>query len=90
VIGFEPSADGGGSALEVARAWDVAWLEDSRGALLVDLDNDGDQFTDHSLAAGVTTGGWAWSSALADLNNDGWQDIAIANGYLTNMREDDL
>ena len=32
-----------GTAKEVALDWGVAWLEDSRSALLVDLDNDGDQ-----------------------------------------------
>ncbi|MGJ8695718.1 MAG: FG-GAP repeat domain-containing protein [Verrucomicrobiaceae bacterium] len=47
-------------------------------------------FRDDSLAAGVTGGGWAWSSAFADLNNDGWQDLVVANGYLTNTRDDDL
>ncbi len=47
-------------------------------------------FTDVSVEAGVTAGGWAWSSALADLDNDGWQDIVVANGYLTNQRNDDL
>ena len=49
-----------------------------------------DGFEDVSLNAGVTTGGWAWSSAFADLNNDGWQDLVVANGYLSNTRDDDL
>jgi len=35
-------------------------------------------------------GRWAWSSLFADLNNDGWQDLVVANGYLTNERTDDL
>ena len=26
----------------------------------------------------------------ADLNNDGWQDLVVANGYLSNTRDDDL
>tara|TARA_B110000438_G_C15801190_1_gene645240 strand:+ start:466 stop:2202 length:1737 start_codon:yes stop_codon:yes gene_type:complete len=51
--------------------------------------NDG-VFQDHSLESGVTNGGWAWSSGFVDLNNDGWQDLVVANGYLTNTRDDDL
>lgn len=47
-------------------------------------------FDDVSVPAGVTMGRWAWSSAFADLNNDGWEDLLVANGYLTNHREDDL
>ena len=48
------------------------------------LHNNGDQtFRDTSKAAGVAMGRWAWSSQLADINNDGWEDILIANGYLT-------
>lgn len=47
-------------------------------------------FRDLSLDSGITNGGWAWSSAFADLNNDGWQDLVVANGYLTNTRDDDL
>ncbi len=51
---------------------------------------DSDRFTDVSEAAGVTMGRWAWSSAFADINNDGWEDIVIANGYLTNSSSVDL
>ena len=40
-------------------------------------------FRDISGPAGVAMGRWAWSSQLADINNDGWKDILIANGYLT-------
>ena len=48
------------------------------------LHNSGDQtFRDTSKVAGVAMGRWAWSSQLADINNDGWEDILIANGYLT-------
>lgn len=32
-----------GTAREAAAEWGVDWLEDSRSALLIDLDNDGDQ-----------------------------------------------
>ena len=47
-------------------------------------------FRDTSIESGITNGGWAWSSGFADLNNDGWQDLVVANGYLSNTRDDDL
>lgn len=45
--------------------------------------NAGSRFEDVSQAAGVTLGRWAWSSRFVDLNNDGWQDLVVANGYLS-------
>jgi hypothetical protein len=50
----------------------------------------GDSFREVSEEAGIVIGGWAWSSAFADLDNDGWQDLVVANGYLSNTRDDDL
>jgi hypothetical protein len=35
-------------------------------------------------------GGWAWGSKFADLNNDGWEDLYVANGYLSQPDKDDL
>ena len=48
------------------------------------LGNDNGKFEDASESAGVNVGLWAWSSQFADLNNDGWQDLVVANGYMTN------
>jgi hypothetical protein len=28
-------------------------------------------------------GRWAWGSTFADLNNDGREDIFVANGFIT-------
>ncbi len=39
---------------------------------------------------GVTMGRWAWSSMFADLNNDGWEDLLVANGYITTPDPGDL
>jgi hypothetical protein len=35
-------------------------------------------------------GRWAWSSVFADINNDGWDDLLVANGYLTGRDPRDL
>lgn len=52
--------------------------------------NRGDRFDDVGALAGVEMGRWAWSSLFADLNNDSWQDLVIANGYLTTEDSGDL
>ena len=48
------------------------------------------RFTDVSESAHVQMGRWAWSSVFADLNNDGWQDLVVANGYITADDSGDL
>ena len=46
--------------------------------------NQGDStFLDVSEEANVTLGRWAWCSSFADINNDGWEDILVANGMVT-------
>ncbi|MGK0187643.1 MAG: hypothetical protein ACI9R3_003431 [Verrucomicrobiales bacterium] len=47
-------------------------------------------FRDFSVAAGVTMGRWAWGSNFVDLNNDGWEDIVIANGFISTGDSGDL
>ena len=43
----------------------------------------GRYFRDVSARSGATLGRWSWGSLFADINNDGWQDLLIANGYIT-------
>jgi len=45
--------------------------------------NTTEGFIDTSESAGVTMGRWAWGSRFVDLNNDGWQDLVVTNGYLS-------
>lgn len=47
-------------------------------------------FEDQSESMAVNMGRWAWASTFADLNNDGWLDLVVANGYITNAQSDDL
>ena len=47
-------------------------------------------FHDVSQAAAVTMGRWSWGAKPVDLNNDGYEDVVVANGYFTNTKTDDL
>lgn len=50
----------------------------------------GGRFADQSLPLGVNMGRWAWGSLFTDLNNDGWQDLYITNGFVTADENNDL
>ncbi|MGK0185439.1 MAG: hypothetical protein ACI9R3_001217 [Verrucomicrobiales bacterium] len=52
--------------------------------------NQGDGFKDVSVPAKVTMGRWAWGSQFADLNNDGWEDLYVGNGFITTEDTGDL
>ena len=53
--------------------------------------NRGDgTFEDATEAAGVGMGRWAWSSNFFDMDLDGFEDIFITNGYITNESTKDL
>lgn len=52
--------------------------------------NGNGSFDDVSAEAGVTMGRWAWSSNFADINNDGWEDLVVTNGYITAEDSGDL
>lgn len=53
--------------------------------------NDGaGGFEDVSDVAGVRMGRWGWGARFVDLNNDGYDDIVVPNGFLTGPIEDDL
>ena len=47
-------------------------------------------FQNVAEAADVAFGRWAWGSVWADLNHDGWEDILVANGFVTSSDPDDL
>jgi len=61
----------------------------ARGNTLLRNRGDG-SFEDTSVAAGVTMGRWAWGSNFVDINNDGLEDLVVANGYMTTDDSGDL
>jgi hypothetical protein len=61
----------------------------ARGNSLFHNAGDG-TFDDVSVEAGVTMGRWSWASLFCDINNDGWEDLLVANGYFTSTRPHDL
>lgn len=86
--------DGDGSAKEVASEWGVDWIDDSRSALLLDLDNDGDQDlvvatygaivvarnkagAGFEIAGAFPTSGSTASLASADFDGDGLLDLFV-------------
>ena len=77
-----------GQRVSYQRNYEAGKKRMARGNTLFIASKDG--FQDASIASGITNGGWAWSSGFADLNNDGWQDLVVTNGYLSNSRDDDL
>ena len=42
------------------------------------------------MEQGVTMGRWAWGSRFVDLNNDGWEDLVVANGFISTEDTGDL
>ena len=77
-----------GQRVSYQRNYEAGKKRMARGNTLFIGSKDG--FQDASIASGITNSGWAWSSGFADLNNDGWEDIVVTNGYLSNSRDDDL
>ena len=61
----------------------------ARGNTLFQSDGKGG-FHDVSVEAGVTMGRWAWGSSFVDLNNDGWEDLLVANGFISTDDTGDL
>lgn len=44
--------------------------------------NNGSAFTDISKEAGISNKAWGLSASIGDFNNDGWEDVYVANDFL--------
>ena len=61
----------------------------ARGNTLMKNQGNG-SFSDQSSPAGIEMGRWAWGSRFVDINNDGWEDLIVSNGYITTEDTGDL
>ena len=55
---------------------------------MIHLNNQGKSFSEIGQFSGVSNTDWSWASLFADLDNDGYKDLFITNGYkrdYTNM-----
>jgi enediyne biosynthesis protein E4 len=52
--------------------------------------NGNGTFSDVACLAGIFQTDWAWSCLLADLDNDGWKDLHITNGYKKDVNDRDF
>lgn len=53
------------------------------------LNNGDGTFSEISRSAGVSTTDWSWSDFFVDLDNDGYKDLFIANGFLRDFHVDE-
>jgi enediyne biosynthesis protein E4 len=51
------------------------WVPPQRGA--------GAEFANLATSVGVDLGGWSWGAQFGDLNNDGYVDLYLTNGYVS-------
>lgn len=71
------------------RGLEAEYVRHARGNTLLLARADG-TFEDATESAGVAPAGWAWGARFLDWQNDGWPDIFVPNGFVSNYRRDDL
>jgi len=59
-----------------------AWQNAAMGNSLFQGGSNGN-FSHTSAAAGVQKGLWSWGTVFADINHDGWEDLLVANGFIS-------
>ncbi|MFN7119089.1 MAG: VCBS repeat-containing protein [Saprospiraceae bacterium] len=53
------------------------------------LNNADGTFSEIGRLAGVYATDWSWGALIADLDNDGWKDIFVANGIYKDLTDQD-
>ncbi len=53
------------------------------------LNNGNGTFSEVAQLAGVARTDWSWAPLFADLDNDGWKDLVVTNGFKHDVRNND-
>ena len=72
-------------------AWFLDWMEPRqhmRNALF--LNTGTDRFMEVAQAAGLANSDWTWSVKFADLDNDGFEDAYMTNGFTRDYLDSDF
>jgi hypothetical protein len=56
---------------------------------MLQLNNGNNTFSDIGRFAGVSATDWSWGALIADLDNDGFKDIFVANGIYQDLTNQD-
>ena len=75
-----------GVAEEVRRAY----VRDAAGNSLLHQERSTGRFKDVTDQSSTRVGGWNWSSGAWDIDHDGYQELYVANGFITGPSVKDL
>ncbi len=60
--------------------WNNLWVPEQTGAAAGTGEH---RYVNLAQSLGVAQGGWSWGAQFGDLNNDGWLDLFLTNGYVS-------
>ncbi len=69
----------------IRRGWHKQYMSN-----MLQMNNGNNSFSEVAQFAGVAKTDWSWSCLFADFDNDGFKDIAVTNGILRDIRNNDF